>query len=165
MRYAFDAYEPLLRAAGNEALIQRDGRLFIYETEAGFRNAQASQERRREKGIEVQALSGDEVREIEPALGPSVRFGHFLPEGGISINPQHMIQVLARSLEQRGGTIVRDSVTGFEIGPDGPRRILNRWRRPRCPNPSSSRRGPFPGRWPNSWARLFRSNPSAVITS
>lgn len=124
MRYAFDAYEPLLRAAGNEALIQRDGRLFVYETEAAFRNAQGSQERRQAKGIEVQALSGDEVREIEPALGPSVRFGHFLPEGGISINPQHMIQVLARSLEQSGGTIMRDVVTGFEVGSDGPRRIL-----------------------------------------
>ena len=123
MQYAFDAYEPLLRAAGNEAMIQRTGRLFIYETEAGFRKAKGSQARRRAKGIEVHALSGDEVREIEPALGASVKHGYFLPEGGFSIDPRRMIQVMARSLEQNGGKVVQDTVKDFEIGPDGPRRI------------------------------------------
>lgn len=124
MQFAFDAYAPLLRAAGNEALIRRDGRLFVYETDAAFQAAKRNHDMRRARGIEVQDLSGDAVREMEPAFGPSVRHGCFLPEGGFSVNPQRMIQVLARSFEQDGGTMVQDTVKGFEIGPDGPRRIL-----------------------------------------
>lgn len=124
MRYAFDAYAPLLRAAGNEAMIRREGRLFVYETDTAFQSAKKTHDMRRARGIEVQELTGDEVRELEPAFGPAVRHGCFLPEGGFSINPQRMVQVLTRSFEQSGGKVINDIVRGFKTGPGGPRRIL-----------------------------------------
>ena len=122
-RFAFDAYEPLLRAAGNETMIRREGRFFVYETTGAFEAARREQDMRRDRGVEIRALSGAEAREIEPALGPAVKHAYFLPEGGFSLNPQRMIDGLARHFALRGGTIVQDEVTGFEIGPEGPRRV------------------------------------------
>ena len=119
----FEAYAPLVQHAGAEDLILRSGQLYVYETEEGLENDKMGWEMRRTRGVEVQELDADAIRQIEPALAPIYRRGVYLPEHGFCRNPQRLVQALAEQFTLDGGTVLGRAVTGFEIGPDGPRRL------------------------------------------
>ena len=119
----FEAYDPLVQHAGAEDLISRSGQLYVYETEKGLENARNGWEMRRARGVEVQELDSDALRQLEPALSPMYRRGIYLPDHGFCRNPQRLVQKLAEQFTRDGGTILRRAVTGFEIGPDGPMRL------------------------------------------
>lgn len=123
MSRLFDAYDPLLEDADARHYVSRVGRLFVYDTADGFESDRYAMDLRRDRGVEIRDLSGDEVREIAPALGPVVKAGCFIPDGGHSIDPQGMVAALARSFVARGGILIRDRVRGFEANADGGVRV------------------------------------------
>ena len=119
----FEAYDPLVQHAGAEDLIIRSGQLYVYETEEGLENDRMGWEMRRARGVEVQELDADAIRQIEPTLAPIYRRGVYLPEHGFCRNPQRLVHALAEQFIRDGGTVLGRAVTRFEIGPDGPRRL------------------------------------------
>jgi D-amino-acid dehydrogenase len=119
MRRLYDAYAPLLDDAGARDLVQNVGRLQVHESDKGFAGSRYSMDIRRRRGIEFQTLSGDEVREIEPALGPAVTAGYYIPEASHCVNPSRLVKVFAECLVRRGGTLLRQTVKGLENGADG----------------------------------------------
>ena len=120
----FEAYETLLAETDASDLVRREGKLYVYESEASFAGGQYSLDLRRKRGIEVKSLSGDEAREIVPALGPAIKRGAFLPAAGQTINPLRLTQTLAELLRKKGGTILRETVKGFEFGSDGRPKVV-----------------------------------------
>ncbi|MDP6787952.1 MAG: FAD-binding oxidoreductase [Rhodospirillales bacterium] len=120
----YDGFDPLLASAGADDMVIRDGMLYVFETEKALAQNAYGLDLRRRRGIEMEELSGDEAREMEPALGPSVRRAFFFPQVGRTINPLRLTQVLARHFTDRGGTVLRREVTDFEIGAEGPRRVI-----------------------------------------
>ena len=67
----FDAYEPLVQHAGVEDLMIRSGQLYVYETKQGMEGDRTGWDMRRARGVEVQELDADAIRQLEPALaGP-----------------------------------------------------------------------------------------------
>ena len=120
----FEAYEPLLEAAGARDLIKRTGMLAVYERDDGLAHAQYGLNLRRSRGIRVEELSGDEAREHEPALGPTVKHGVLFPDVAFTVNPQRLARTFAEQVVRDGGTLKRETVTGFEMGPEGPRKVL-----------------------------------------
>ena len=119
----FEAYDPLVLHAGAEDLIIRSGQLYVYEAEEGLEGDRFGWEMRRARGVEVQELDADALREFEPALAPIYRCGVYLPEHGFCRNPQRLVQALAEQFIRDGGTVLGRTVNGFEIGPDGPKRL------------------------------------------
>jgi D-amino-acid dehydrogenase len=120
----FEAYDPLLEAAGAGDLVKHTGLLAVYERDDGLAHAQYGLGLRRSRGIRVQELSGDEAREREPALGPTVKHGVLFPDVAYTVNPQRLARTFAEQAVRDGGTLKRETVTGFEMGPDGPRKVL-----------------------------------------
>ena len=120
----FEAYDPLLEEAKAGDLVKRTGLLSVYEREDGLAHAQYGLGLRRERGIRVEELSGDEAREREPALGPTVKHGVLFPDVAYTINPQRLALTFAEQAVRNGGTLKRETVTGFEIGPEGPRKVI-----------------------------------------
>jgi D-amino-acid dehydrogenase len=120
----FEAYEPLLEVAGARDLIKHTGLLTIYERDDGLAHAQYGLDLRRRRGIVVEEISGDEAREREPALGPAVKHGVVFPDVAYTVNPQRLAQKFAEQAVRDGGTLKRGTVTGFEMGPRGPRKVL-----------------------------------------
>jgi D-amino-acid dehydrogenase len=120
----FECYESLLAETDASDLVRREGKLYVYESEASFAGGQYSLDLRRRRGIEVRALSGDEAREIEPALGPAVKRGAYIPAAGQTINPLRLTQTLAQLFQKKGGTILRETVKGFELSTDGPPKVV-----------------------------------------
>lgn len=107
------AYAPLIRDAGAEPLIRRAGLLFVYDEEAGFAAAQYGLALRRSRGIAFAVLSGDEARELEPALAPTIQRAVHFPNSGHTTDPFRLAQAFGQLFVRSGGRIVRDEVTGF----------------------------------------------------
>lgn len=119
-----EGYQPLIEDAGAEALINPSGLMMTWESEEAFQGAAYALDLRRRRGVAFDILDGHEARQIEPALARSVARAVFIPRLAHVLDPLKLTQVLAGSFERRGGEVLRASVRGFEIGPDGPRRIL-----------------------------------------
>lgn len=110
----FDAYEPLVAEAAAADLIRRDGKLFVYESRAAFDGDSLGVELRRRRGIELEDLSGDDVRRMEPCFGPNVAFGRFQKGTGHTVDPLRLVRALADSFAANGGTVLRERVAGFD---------------------------------------------------
>ncbi len=124
-RHLFDAYAPLLEAAGAGHLVEREGLLLVYETDEGLAAARYALEMRRRRGIAVEAMSGDEARELEPALSPTIRHAVMLPQVGHTTDPLLLVRTLAEHFVRGGGKLLRARVHGFEIAEDGPGAALS----------------------------------------
>ena len=120
----FETYETLLAETDASDLVRREGKLYVYESEASFAGGQYALDLRRRRGIEVRDLTADEAREIVPALGPAVKRGAYIPAAGQTINPLRLTQTLAELFQRKGGTILRQTVKGFEIGSDAPPKVV-----------------------------------------
>ena len=119
----FEAYEPLVAAAGAQDMIQHQGRLFVFTSRRVFESNRLERDIRR-RGVEIEELDGDQAREIEPKLGPGVQHGAYQRINGHVVNPKRLVQVLAEHFALSGGTLLRQSVRGFETSPDGPPRVV-----------------------------------------
>ncbi|NIY75317.1 FAD-binding oxidoreductase [Thalassospira sp. HF15] len=122
-RYTFECYEPLVREAGCEELLQKRGQLFVYETENGARNSTYSTDLRRRHGVQVDLLNAGEIRELEPALSSVFKSALYLPEQGQCPNPGRLVAKLAENAARKGARFIRAKAQGFIIGPEGPRAI------------------------------------------
>ncbi len=121
----FENYEPLIKAAAAEDLIQRRGQLYVYGSEAAFRKDAGGWALRRDRGVRVEELTREEIRQVEPALAPIFERAVLISEHGHCVDPFGLVQRLAEAFVRDGGTIRRATVSGFEIGPDGPTRLLS----------------------------------------
>jgi D-amino-acid dehydrogenase len=103
-------FEALLKPAGVADLIRYQDTLRVFddmgqfEAEAGERASKAAH------GIVMKRLSGDEAREIEPALGPSVVCAAFHGGWYFVTNPERVVKTLAAEVAASGGTFIADDV-------------------------------------------------------
>jgi D-amino-acid dehydrogenase len=109
----------LLALPGGESLVRRPGQIYVYETEDSFQHDQAVLDIRRRHGVQMEILTGDAARAMEPSLSPLIRHAVFFPEAGHCLNPERIVQVLAGEVERRGGMVKRERVLEFERGEQG----------------------------------------------
>ena len=115
---AIDAVRELLGAAEALDAIAHTGELYVYQTESAYRAARAAHDMRRRRGVRVEELSADEVRQLEPAIAPSVRCGVFLPDCMTAANPFHLTTRLVEAYRRDGGAVLRETLRDIEMAPD-----------------------------------------------
>ncbi len=106
-------YEPLLEAADAGDLLQRNGSLYLYETEEQWRGVQGEIALRQRAGAEIELLGAEEIRQMVPALGPRYAGAIFAPTSGHIANPLALSQRLAGLVERQGGSFLRARVGDF----------------------------------------------------
>lgn len=116
----FDAYAPLVKAAGVENVLQRPGYLVVYESDAAFQSDQLSWTIRRDRGVEFDILDGPGLRAMEPALAPIYERGVYILDQGYVTSPLRLTQSLAAQFQRDGGVIERRQVHDIETGTAGP---------------------------------------------
>lgn len=121
---ALDHYEPLLQAAGAKDLVGRLGSLYVFTSEAELRAAEPDVALRRRRGIELQMLSGPELRQMQPALAPEIPGAMFIPGAAHCVNPLGLSQALANHFLATGGRFVQEPVLGILMGVDGPSHVV-----------------------------------------
>ena len=102
----YDDLRPMLAEADLSGELIERGALTVYETEAGFRRDFDEWALKRTHDIQLEELSGTEVRKLEPALGPIVHRAIFTPQWSHIRDPKHLVDSLRRSLQMRGVKIV-----------------------------------------------------------
>ena len=122
----YDDLLPMLDAIGCGGEIHRKGALTVYETEDGFRRDADEWAFKRKHGVEVQMLSADEARALEPALGPIVVRGVLTPNWSHINDPKLLVDRLRIWLERnRGVTIVTGEAHRLFIDNGRPWIVLN----------------------------------------
>lgn len=111
---AFDTLGPLLRNAGAEGLVVRNGQLYVSSSRVDVLGGDLSPTLLRAAGVRTRLLSAGEVHELEPCLAPGIRGGLIFEDHGHSVDPFAVVQRLAEAIMRDGGEIVRDRVQDFE---------------------------------------------------
>jgi D-amino-acid dehydrogenase len=113
LRVISDA-ETLLKPAGGGDLIKYQDTLRIYDTEQQFLSDAAERRTKNAYGFETKTFSGNEAREMEPALGPAVHKAAFHGGWYFVTNPERVVKTIAAEVVKNGGRIVADDVVMLE---------------------------------------------------
>ncbi|MCK7596716.1 FAD-binding oxidoreductase [Microbulbifer sp. CAU 1566] len=111
---SIESYDRLLGRTGLTDLMTKRGALTVYERPDSVGRNRATVDLLREYGVEIESLSGDEVRALEPALGKGVVGGLFFPRTAHTANPYRLVTALADRFQNSGGEILQEEVVGLQ---------------------------------------------------
>ncbi len=112
---------PLLEAVGCERDLRPDGCLAVYRSSAALAADGWALGLQAELGLPGERLSGDQARELEPALSSAITAAVFHPQWCQIADPQRLVETLADRLRAGGVALRRGEVLGLEPAPDGVR--------------------------------------------
>lgn len=113
---ALDDTLDLLRATGLTDQISDEGCLSLYTDEAEFRADRDHIEILERFGFAHRRLTGDQARELEPALAKSIGMAVLFPQSRSMKDPYKLVLALAERFVGLGGRIERGEVVGFAKG-------------------------------------------------
>lgn len=120
LEHVADAYRELVKAAGAEDMLRYKGLLFVYRTAEDAEAAAWEMDLFRRHGARVDAVTADELRQMEPALNRDYTHGFHLPDCFYTVDPKHLTERLAEAFARMGGVFRTAEVTGIEMGAAGP---------------------------------------------
>lgn len=107
-------FEALLKPAGAQHLIKYQDTLRVFDNEAQFAAEAEERDVKKRYGYEMKRISGDEAREIEPALGASVHCGAFHGGWYFVSNPEQVVKSIAADVMRNGGSFLSDDVISLD---------------------------------------------------
>ena len=110
---SFKHYRSLLGVDAG-SLLRVSGQLYLYESETAFAKDALGRELRAALGIRSEILEPDEIKELEPSLGPQFTKAIYLPDAGHCSNPHRLVAAIAEGVARNGGQFVRAAVKDFE---------------------------------------------------
>lgn len=119
-----ETLDPLVREAGAEALINKGGLIFTFESEEAYRNASYAFDIRRRNGVRMEVIDGNQARELEPALSRDIVRAVRVPDLAHTYNPGNLVRSFAALFERNGGTFLQAGVNGFDLGASGVKALL-----------------------------------------
>jgi D-amino-acid dehydrogenase len=90
----YDDLLPMLNDIGLSAELHRKGALTVYESEIGYQRDATEWAIKRARGIVTEEVTGDEARQMEPALGSLVRHAVFTPQWSYVSDPGRIVRKL-----------------------------------------------------------------------
>src|SRR5262249_60726690 len=96
------------RSAGVEDSVRRTGWLSGYETEKKFLGAQGDLALQRRRGVKMEVLLAEEIRQLEPSLAPIYKHAVYYPENAYVTNNFRLVQALAESFARNGGADLKE---------------------------------------------------------
>jgi glycine/D-amino acid oxidase-like deaminating enzyme len=124
LAHVYEDYEPLLLEAGIRGLLHRRGCISLYRSKAALEHDSLEWELKRDRGIRVERLGPDEIRQMEPDLARVFHAGMFMPDWGHVADPYRIVAGIAESFARGGGVIKEGRVASFEIGAEGPTSLI-----------------------------------------
>jgi glycine/D-amino acid oxidase-like deaminating enzyme len=119
----YDDYEPLLAEAGIKDILHRRGCISLYQSETALAHDALEWKLKRARGITVERLGPEELRQMEPDLAPIFAAGMYMPDWSHVADPYRVVAGIAETFVREGGTVEQTRVADFELGPEGPRAL------------------------------------------
>ena len=110
-------FETLLKAAGHHNLMVYRESLRLFDNEQQFNSESEERAVKKSHGFECQTFTGDEAREMEPAIAKHISHGAFHGGWYFVKNPERVVTSIAEQVVRNGGEIIADDVV--KIGVDG----------------------------------------------
>jgi glycine/D-amino acid oxidase-like deaminating enzyme len=114
-----EAHKALAAGTGAAAMMRARGLLFVYRDAAARAGAAWEMDLFRRRGVVVETLDGDALRQLEPALDRGYGHAHFLPDSYYTIDPHGLTRAYAEALVAEGGTIERNEVRDIAVDSQG----------------------------------------------
>lgn len=121
---ALAAHKLLAKEAGEPEILRETGWLAIFETDRKFQSYQWDLELQKRRGVPFQILPSEEIRQFEPSLQPIIKHAVYYPENAYAANNYRLVTLLAADFTRRGGTLIKDQVTGFDFDSNGPTHVV-----------------------------------------
>ncbi|GAB2889472.1 NAD(P)/FAD-dependent oxidoreductase [Paralcaligenes ginsengisoli] len=109
---AVDQYRKLLGPEHFDEIIKLTGQLYIWENSAKSRTDLLSEKIRKQNGVTVRELAGEEIFDMVPGLNRAVTRAEFYEKNGHVANPYLLVQRLFRIFSENGGEFIRQKVHG-----------------------------------------------------
>ena len=116
---ALPARERTWRLTGTHNQVNYNGCLEIFDNQAKLESYRKTWAEQRDYGVEVQELTGDRIREMEPELTDRIIGGGLLPGWAQMDDPKKLCLSLADWLKGQGVTFEIASVDGVSAKEDG----------------------------------------------
>jgi D-amino-acid dehydrogenase len=107
-------FETLLKAAGTVDLLSYEDTLRLFDNEQQFAAEAPERAIKNAHGYGTKCLSGDEAREIEPAISSHIHCGAFHGGWYFVKNPERVVKSIAAEISRNGGSIILDEVAAIE---------------------------------------------------
>jgi D-amino-acid dehydrogenase len=117
-------FRAMLDTIAAPELMTDEGCLAIYETEAEFAGDRGHIDFMRRYGFDFDVLEGAAIRDLEPALSPSIAKAVLLPDNKTIRDPYRLVVKLADAARERGATFVSGAVRTVEKNADGTSVVL-----------------------------------------
>jgi len=111
------AIDRMAAAVGATELLRADGVFYVYQDPSlaeAERDSMAESDRR---GTPSKYVTGDQIRDIDPAIPASVTCGFHKPEERFVRSPVELTRRVVRAFAAHGGVLVRDEVVRLEARP------------------------------------------------
>lgn len=112
---------PMLQAIGLERDLRPDGCLTVYRSEAASVLDSWAWALQDELGMPGERLTGDQARELEPALSSTIAAAVFQPQWAQLADPRRLVERLAAWLQEQGVALRRGEARALEPSAAGVR--------------------------------------------
>ncbi len=107
---SYEGLQPLIDLTDSESQLVRDGHLTLYLDDKEYQSAAADNSKRKQLGVLFEELSGDDIRDLEPALKLSFHKGLLTEYVARVRDPQTLVKRFVAHLTDNGGTFKAGSV-------------------------------------------------------
>lgn len=114
LAHAHACYRELLGEDAFNVLTRGGGMLYVYESDRSFERAKWAHELRRRRGVELNYVPAEQIRQLEPALAPIFKHAVHVPSTRYVVNPRRLVQTLADRFAAEGGGIVQGEVLDLD---------------------------------------------------
>lgn len=111
-------YREVIHQIDAPSLFEASGQLQVYSSEKAMQKDAGGWALRRARGVSVEEVSGREIHELEPFVGPQFTHGIYLPDEGMIVNPSRLVRRLAESFVAAGGVVKEWNVKGLDVRAD-----------------------------------------------
>jgi len=113
-RPSISRYQALLKRTNLEHMMVQRGAITVYNHEKSVKPNAKHAQFVSEHGVNVEQISGDEVRELEPGLTDNIHGGLYYPDTAHCIDPHVLVRSLADKFIENGGKVQRREVLSLD---------------------------------------------------
>lgn len=120
----YDDLLPMLAAAGVPEILSEEGCLSLYANNSEFKSDREHIETVERFGFHCPVISGDELRELEPAISPLIKNAILFPKNKSIRDPYRLVVTLVERFQEMGGYLETGEVTGFDCRDGGVNAVM-----------------------------------------
>ncbi|NQW10422.1 MAG: FAD-binding oxidoreductase [Alphaproteobacteria bacterium] len=121
---AMAAHKTLIDLSGAHDIVRPVGWLKVYSSQASFDKTADERAVKTRRGVNIEILSADELRQLEPGLSPRFTHAAYEPDNGFVSQPVKLTEAYFKRFRDLGGSWVAETVRRFDIGPDGVEKVV-----------------------------------------